>query len=111
MNDAAWPLRPRAARVFYNLADAWDPDAAGRDAVAELRPVLPEASQRRRAERDLLLLEWSPRLLLASRCGFSWMPRQQRRLWLGRVAKSRLGWIRRRVDRLLALVGQSRAGP
>lgn len=105
MSDAAWPLRPRAARVFYNVADAWRPDAAAYDAVAELHTALAAPSLRRKTERDLLLLEWSPRLLLASTRGFSWLPRQQRRAWLERLAKSRFGWVRARVAQLRALVG------
>lgn len=110
MNDAAWPLHPRAARVFYNLADAWEPDAGERDRVADLTRLLAVPRVRRAAERDLVLLEWSPRLLLASTCGFSWLSRARRRAWLQRLEASRVAWIRARIAALRALLDQSRAG-
>ncbi|HSJ99064.1 MAG TPA: hypothetical protein VLC53_18455, partial [Myxococcota bacterium] len=75
-----WPLAPSAARVFYNAADAWLPAAAsGPDLVAELAPLLRDPAERARLERALAWLEWSPRLLLRSRRGLSWLPREERR--------------------------------
>jgi len=98
---SAWPLSPRAARVFYNAADAWlGAEAAGRDLVAELGP-LPEPA-RRRLERALWWLEWSPRLALRSRRGLSWLPREERRAWLDRLA--RRGPFRRAALRVRAAV-------
>lgn len=111
MTGAAWPLRPRAARVFYAAADAWYPDAGARDAVAALSAALASPEARRAAERDLLLLEWSPRLLLGGARGFAWLPRERRRAWLARLAGSRVGWLRARVAALRALADQSRDGP
>jgi class 3 adenylate cyclase len=111
MTPAAWPLRPRAARVLYNLADACEPDAGERDAVAALAGALVSPRVRRATERDLLLLEWSPRLLFADLRGFSWLSRAERRAWIARLARSRIAWIRARMAALRALVGQSLDGP
>lgn len=110
MSDAARSLRPRAARVFYNLVDAWRPDAGARDAVADLAERLASSRARRAAERELLLLEWSPRLLFASARGFSWLSRERRLAWLDRLAASRVAWVRARVAALRSLADQSRAG-
>jgi hypothetical protein len=83
-----WPLPPRAARVLYNAADAWlPPEAAGADAVAALAPRLRDPAERARLGRALLWLEWSPRLLLRSRRGLSWLPRAERRAWLDRLER------------------------
>lgn len=89
MSDAgSWPLPPRAARVFYNAADAWlPPRAAGVDLVAALAPLVPAAAERARLARALAWLEWSPRLLLHSRRGLSWLPRDARRAWLARLER------------------------
>lgn len=106
-----WPLSPRAARVFYNAADAWlGPDVAAVDRVAALGPL--PAAGRRRLERALRWLEWSPRLLLHSRCGLSWLPRAERRAWLDRLGQGRLfrrpvAIVRRHVEGAAA---QSRDG-
>lgn len=87
MSDAGWALPPRAARVYYNAADAWLGDAAfERDPVAALVARLSTDRERRRLARRLRLLEWSPRLLLHARSGFSWLPRDTRRAWLDRLA-------------------------
>jgi class 3 adenylate cyclase len=110
MTPAAWPLRPCAARVFYNLADACEPDAGERDAVAALAGALASPRVRRATERDLLLLEWSPRLLFADLRGFSWLSQTRRRAWLERLATSRVAWIRARVTALRSRVGQSLDG-
>jgi len=111
MNDAAWPLRPRAARVFYNLADACAPQAGERDAVAELGDALASPGAHRAVERDLLFLEWSPRLFFASTRGFSWLSRAERRAWIERLARSHIAWVRTRMAALRALAGQSLDGP
>ncbi|MCU0668200.1 MAG: hypothetical protein MUF70_02470 [Myxococcota bacterium] len=111
MNDAAWPLRPRAARVFYNLADACAEQAGERDAVADLGEALASPRARRAVECDLLLLEWSPRLFFAGMRGFSWLSRAERRAWIERLARSRIAWVRARVAALRALADQSLDGP
>jgi hypothetical protein len=83
-----WPLPPRAARVFYNAAEAWLPaEAAGSDLVAALAPLLRAPAERVRLARALAWLEWSPRLLLRSRRGLSWLPRDERRAWLARLER------------------------
>ena len=101
------PLPPRAARTFYNVADAWlAPDAGERDLVAALGSSLPDATERARLARDLTWLEWSPRLLLHSARGLSWLPRAERRAWLDRL--ERRGPFRaaaRRVQRAVERVG------
>jgi hypothetical protein len=104
MSDAGWPLRPHAARVLYNLADVLAPEPGERDAVADLAAALASPRARRAIERDLLLLEWSPRLLFAGVTGFSWLPREQRRAWLERLERSRLAWVRAHFACLRALV-------
>lgn len=102
-----WPLSPHAARTFYNVADAWlgPEQTAAFDVVAALAP-LPE-SGRRRLERALLWLEWSPRLLLRSRRGLSWLPRAERRAWLDRLeqkwpSRSAVALVRSAVERVAA---------
>lgn len=88
-NDGPWPLPPRAARTFYNVADAWlPPDAGERDLVAALAPHLPGPAERARLARALAWLEWSPRLLLHAASGLSWLPRDERRAWLDRLERS-----------------------
>lgn len=102
--SGGWPLSPRAARVFYNAADAWLPDApADFDAVAQLAAALPPAG-RRRLERQLRLLEWSPRLALRSPRGLSWLARAERRAWLDRLERGGVGPARRAAARVHALV-------
>jgi hypothetical protein len=103
----AWPLAPRAARVLYNVADAWlGPEAAACDRVAALAPLAPAA--RRRLERALFWLEWSPRLLLRSRRGLSWLPRAERRAWLERLERG--GPFRRAVAIARGAVAGGAAG-
>jgi hypothetical protein len=82
----AWPLSPSAARVFYNAADAWGPDGPD-DAVAALSAQFGDPRVRARLECALRWLEWSPRLLLHARHGFSWMERDARRAWLERLER------------------------
>jgi len=97
-----WPLAPRAARTFYNAADAWlGPRAvAASDLVAQLGPL--PAAARARLERALLWLEWSPRLLLHARRGLSWLPRAERRAWLERLERG--GPLRRAARAVHAAV-------
>ena len=103
--DEPWPLPPRAARTFYNVADAWLPPEAGEcDLVAALAPHLPEAAARSRLARALAWLEWSPRLLLHSTRGLSWLPRDERRAWLDRL--ERRGPFRRATARVHDAVRQ-----
>ena len=106
MSDAPWPLTPRAARVYYNVADAWLPEEAGTgiDAVAALAPRLAGARARSRLARRLWLLEWSPRIALRSRSGFSWLSRAERRAWLARLASARSKRVRDAVAELERLV-------
>ena len=101
---AEWPLSPAAARVFYNAADAWVDRCEDLDAVAALAAHLAAPRERRRLERALRLLEWSPRLGLRSRRGLSWLPRQERRAWLDRLERGGLAPTRRAAARVHALV-------
>jgi hypothetical protein len=88
------PLSPRAARVLYNVADVLAP-------AVDVAPAVERAIRHRgvgTARRMWLLLqwiEWLPRLALKSRRGFSWLPRAERRAWIGAVEKSRLAPVRR----------------
>jgi hypothetical protein len=105
-----WPLPPRAARVFYNAADAWGPpDAAGADPVAALAALLRDPAERARLARALAWLEWSPRLLLHSARGLSWLPRDERRAWLDRLERG--GPFRAAARRVHAAVDGACAAP
>jgi hypothetical protein len=109
------PLSPRAARVFYSVADAWIPPRDGApgggdvDVVAALDALLPDPDSRRRLERRLALLEWSPRLALRSRDGFAWWPRAARRTWLDRWAARGPRPVRRALAELRALAERAHA--
>jgi hypothetical protein len=110
VTEARWPLSPRAARVFYGVADAWLPgDEADPaiDLVALLAPQLRNTRERRRLERTLWLLEWSPRLLLHSRRGLCWMDRRARIAWLERLERSRIRALGRSLASLRALIAVS----
>ena len=109
--SAGWPLSPRAARVFYNAADAWVDRCEELDAVAALAPQLAAPREGRRLERALWLLEWSPRLGLRSARGLSWLPREERRAWLDRLEQSGLWPTRRAAARVHALVDACYAEP
>ena len=112
MSEPRWPLSPRAARVFYGVADAWLASAdtgAAVDVVAALGPQLENAGERRRLERTLWLLEWSPRLLLRSRRGLCWMERRVRCAWLARLERSHVGAVGRSITALRVLVAESYA--
>jgi hypothetical protein len=104
VNEARWPLSPRAARVFYGVADAWLASGADVDVVAALAPQLGSAGRRRRLELTLWLLEWSPRLLLRSLRGLCWMERCARAAWLERLERSRVRPVARSLASLRALV-------
>jgi hypothetical protein len=113
------PLRPRAARVLYNAADAWapaDPADCAPDVAAALAALLADPRARRRVERLLLWLEQSPRLALHARSGFSWLPRDARRAWLERLERRGPRRVRAALNELRGLVasalaaGQSRPG-
>lgn len=105
-------MSPRAARVFYGVADAWLPgDEAARaaDWVAALAPQLRNTRERRNLERTLWLLEWSPRLLLHSRRGLCWMDRRARSAWLERLEGSRIRAVGRSLASLRARIAVSAA--
>jgi len=104
VSEARWPLSPRAARVFYGVADAWLPSGADVDVVAALAAQLPNPGDRRRLELTLWLLEWSPRLLLHSRRGLCWMEQQTRAAWLERLERSRVRSVGRSLASLRAIV-------
>lgn len=104
MSEARWPLSPRAARVFYGVADAWLPSGPDVDVVAALAPQLGSAGQRRRMEVTLWLLEWSPRLLLRSLRGLCWMEQSARAAWLERLERGRVRSVGRSLASLRSCV-------
>lgn len=104
MSEARWPLSPRAARVFYGVADAWLPSGANADVVAALAPQIRNAGERLRLELMLWLLEWSPRLLLRSLRGLCWMEQRARAAWLERLEHSRIRFVGRSLASLRTLV-------
>lgn len=120
MSPSADRLSPRAARVLYNVADAWAPPSADAPGGGDLDLV--PAVERRLAPRErralewtLRLLEWEPRLRLRSRRGFAWQSRSQRRALLASWEASVLPVRRRAAVRLRALVEaalrEARSGP
>lgn len=104
MREARWPLSPRAARVFYGVADAWLPSGVDVDVIAALAPQLGSPGDRRRLELTLWLLEWSPRLLLRSLRGLCWMERAARTAWLEQLECSRVRSVGRSLASLRAIV-------
>lgn len=103
-------MRPRAARVLYNVVDAWIPEAADEDLIPEIARRLPRG-ELRNLEGLLLVLEWEPRVRLRSRRGFAWLPRAERRRLLERsILRSRLEGLRRAVEAAWAERRQSRDG-
>jgi hypothetical protein len=105
------PLSPRVARVLYNVADALgETDAA----PVDVAPALERALRHRgvgAARRTWLLLqciEWQPIVTLRARCGFSWLPRAQRRELLGGWERSRLAWRRRAFEGLRVSIEAAR---
>jgi hypothetical protein len=111
-------LSGRAARTFYNAADALLPPQPGPGAGdVDLAPLLEErlagSPLRARALRlQLWLLEWQPRLRLQR--GFSFLPRERRRELLQRAEASAFPPRRRAARALRRLVeelfAQSGAG-
>jgi hypothetical protein len=108
-------LSARASRVFYNVADALVPPAAGDGGGGDVDLVpFVERSLRgqggaavRRAWLALTLLEWWPILTLRARRGFSRAPRERRRELLGRWRGSRLPLRRHAVRSLETLVAEA----
>lgn len=98
-------LSPRAARVLYNVLDAWfppgDPDHPGAGDFdlleATLRQLRPEEC--RGLEASLVLLDWVPRLVLRVR-GYSALPRSERRRWLMRLKRVSPSPLQRRLSAL-----------
>lgn len=106
-------LSPRAARTFYNAADALvppgpdgEPGAGDVDLVPELERQLrfQGVGAARRLTCLLAALEWEPVLALRGRAGFSWLPREARRRILDAWARSRIPTRRLALARLEGLV-------
>jgi hypothetical protein len=101
-------LSGRAARTFYNAADALLPPGPGRgagdvDLCLLLEERLAGRPLRSRALRlRLWLLEWRPRLRLQR--GFSFLPLERRRALLARWEDSAFPPRRRAVRALRCLV-------
>ena len=114
MSEAALRrLSPRAARTFYNAADALvppgprgEPGAGDLDLVPELERRLGCAgvSAVRRLWLLLAILEAQPLVTLRARRGFSWLPRAQRRRILDAWRRSRIPARRRAAEWLAGLV-------
>lgn len=97
---------PRAARVLYNILDAWFPPTAGDPGAGDfdlLGPTLRELrpADRRGLKAILLVVDWVPRLALHFP-GYSALPRTERQRWLARFEawsppplRRRLGALRR----------------
>jgi hypothetical protein len=106
------PLSARAARILYNVDDALRPDAEPAEDVAPhvARALRHEGvGAARRAWLLLHALEWQPRATLASRRGFSWLPRERRRALLAGWQRSRVPARRRAVAWLAGLLEAARA--
>jgi hypothetical protein len=106
-------LSPRAARTFYNAADALVPPGPRGEPGAGDLDLVPELERRLRFEGVgavrrlwllLAILEAQPLVTLRSRSGFSWLPREERRRILDAWRCSRIAARRRGVERLAALV-------
>jgi hypothetical protein len=106
-------LSPRAARTFYNAADALVPPGPGGEPGAGDLDLVPELEQRLRFEGVgavrrlwllLAILEAQPLATLRARRGFSWLPREERRRILDAWRRSRIAARRRAVEGLAALV-------
>jgi len=106
-------LSPRAARTFYNAADALVPPGfAGEPGAGDL-DLVPELERRLRGEGVgavrrlwllLAILEAQPRATLRARRGFSWLPRAERRRILEAWRRSRIPARRRALAHLAGLV-------
>jgi hypothetical protein len=106
-------LSPRAARTFYNAADALVPPGPGGEPGAGDLDLVPELERRLRFEGVgavrrlwllLAILEAQPLATLRARRGFSWLPREERRRILDAWRRSRIPARRRAVEWLAALV-------
>jgi hypothetical protein len=115
VNGPAAPhlLSPRAARIFYNVADALVPPGPGGEPGAGDLDLVPELERRLRGEGVgavrrlwllLAILEAQPRATLRARRGFSWLPRAERRRILDAWRRSRIPARRRALARLAGLV-------
>jgi hypothetical protein len=115
VNGPAAPhlLSPRAARIFYNVADALVPPGPGGEPGAGDLDLVPELERRLRGEGVgavrrlwllLAILEAQPRATLRARRGFSWLPRAERRRILDAWRRSRIPARRRVVEWLARLV-------
>jgi hypothetical protein len=118
-------LSPRAARTFYNVADALVPPGPDGRPGAGDRDLWPAVERRlrhegpgaaRRIGAALALVEWLPVLDWRRRRGFSHLPLARRRALLERWERSRVGplshairGLRERVRRAMAS-GQSSDG-
>ncbi len=106
-------LSPRAARTFYNAADALVPPGPRGEPGAGDLDLVPELERRLRSEGVgavrrlwllLAILEAQPLATLQARRGFSWLPREDRRRILDAWRRSRIPARRRGVERLAGLV-------
>jgi len=109
---AAAPLSPRAARVLYNLLDAWfppdateHPGAGDFDLVGATLDEL-DARERRGLGAGLVLLDWSPRLALGAQ-GYCALPRPERQRWLARLRRWLPSRLQRRLDALQRAAGSA----
>jgi hypothetical protein len=100
------PLSPRAARVLYNVADALEAEGA---APVDVAPAIEREIRHRgvgtarRVWLLLMMIEWQPVATFQERRGFSWLPRERRRVLLA-------GWERsRRFAELRAWIEAARA--
>jgi hypothetical protein len=107
-------LSPRAARTFYNAADALVPPSPGEPGAGDL-DLVPELERRLRGEGVgavrrlwslLATLEWQPVATLSARRGFSTLPRERRRAILEGWRRSRIPARRRALARLSGLVDE-----
>jgi hypothetical protein len=108
-------LSPRAARTFYNAADALVPPGPRGEPGAGDLDLVPELERRLRFEGVgavrrlwllLAILEGQPLATLRSRSGFSWLPREERRRVLDAWRRSRIPARRRALARLAARVDE-----
>ena len=112
MSAEGEPLSPRAARILYNVDDALAGDG---EPPVDVAPFVSRALRHqgvgaaRRAWLLLHALEWQPRVTLAGRRGFSWLPRECRRAILAGWERSRLPFRRRAVGWLRGLLEDARA--
>jgi hypothetical protein len=106
-------LSPRAARTFYNAADALVPPGSQGEPGAGDLDLVPELERRLRGEGVgavrrlwllLAILEAQPRGSPGARRGFSWLPREERRRILEAWRRSRIPARRRAVAWLAQLV-------